>query len=130
MVGVAEVHHALRVDDTAAVDIQIGIDVAEPMNQSTINAHAELDLGLVPQCMANLHGATNRRFSITKETQCHAIPSGRANQSVKCLRVSKLLCTPHYVLKFLQVYRLLLHQQSGKADDIHEEHIGCFRDWL
>ena len=47
--GVSAIHHPLRDIDTAAGHVAVGVDVCNSVHGSRVNAHAQLDLGMLSE---------------------------------------------------------------------------------
>jgi hypothetical protein len=96
--GVSAIHDALRNVDTATSNVAVGIDVRNPIDRAGMNAHSQLNLGIVAQSPAQLQCAANRSFGIAKENKCHAVPSWEAYKFFASLGTHKFRRLTHRIL--------------------------------
>ncbi len=118
MSGIATVEDALANIDAAPGHIDLIIHIGDLIDRSTMNAHAQLDIGVLLQCLLDLQRAPDWLFRAAKEKQRHAVSRRHADQFAVFFGRSKALRAAHDPFQFLQQFDLLIDEQLRVTDDV------------
>src|SRR2546421_8363715 len=105
MSGVTAIHYPLRDVYAFARDIHVRIDIRDPVNESAVNAHPQLYLGILSQSATNLDRASGGRFRIAEKHQGHAVARGQPNQFTRGMRALAFGGTPDNFLELAHLTR-------------------------
>ena len=77
-----------------------------------MNAHAQVDIGVLFQCSLDFQCAPDRLFRTAKEKQRHPISRWQSHELATFFGHTKTIRTSHDPIQLLQLLDLLVDQQS------------------
>src|SRR5439155_25554613 len=88
-----------------------------------MNSHAQPDLGIISQRLADFDCGPYWRFRCIKKDKGHSVPDRYSNQLPGCFRSAELFGSANDLIEPLQHLHLLVHQQFGITNHIDEEDV-------
>src|SRR5438067_8831451 len=121
--SVAAIHHPLRSVDPGACDIRSIIHISDLVHGATMDAHPQGDPAEISQRLADFHSTSYGRFRTGKKDQRHAISRWNSDHLTSSFRTTDLLCISYDVPQLLLDLTLLVEQQFGISDHVHEQDV-------
>src|ERR1051326_7977822 len=115
---VTAVEYTLGHIDSGARDVCFVIDIGDPIDRPTVNAHAYLELRMTMQRCANSQSAAHRLFRAAKKKQRHPVTGWHSKQFITCLRSAKTCRCANDLIQLLEHFNLLVHEQFRITDNI------------
>ena len=78
--GVAAIHHSLGDVDPGAGDIGLLVQIADLVNRTAVHTRADFQFWMTLQCLADFHGAENRRLRAVAKNQRDAVARRQAQK--------------------------------------------------
>jgi len=121
--SIATIHHSLRHIDPRARHTNSLVHILDRIDRAAVHAHAQTKVWMSFQCAADFQPALRRFLGTLKEDQRHAIAGRNANQLAVSIAPLKLRCLPHDLIEFVYDLALLVDEEFGITDYVHEQNV-------
>src|SRR5882672_11708202 len=100
--GIAAIQHALRDIDSSSRDVRFVVNVRNAIDRAAVNAHPQLNVRMISQCLTNLQSASHWLFRVAKKKERHPVACWHSDEFTFGLRRPKTFCGANDLIQFLQ----------------------------
>ena len=102
VLGIATIHHPLGNVNAGAGDVGPTAYIHYPAHRAAVHAHAQLELGMVFYCAADLQRAFHRCFWCVVKHQRHPVAGWNGNQPMVRFRFAELFSATDNLVELLE----------------------------
>src|SRR5438094_95050 len=118
MPSIAAIQHSLRNIDSGTGYVRFLVNINDPIDRATVNAHPHLNVLMILQGSANFERTSDWFFRAAEKQERHPIAGWHSDEFAGCFRRPETFGVSDDLIELLQEFNLLVDQQFRITHDV------------